>query len=235
MKKLITLILGITLVYSCSSSSDSNENTIVLNIPGPDITDIEGNIYQTVTNCNQTWTTSNLNVSKYRNGDIIPLVSDPTVWANLTTGAWCYYNNDPANGVIYGKLYNWYAVNDSRGLAPLGCHIPTDVEWDTLKTCLGRSDSAKKMKETGTTHWLINDPNATNSSGFTGRPGGYMHYLGLFDAIGTEGNWWSSSFNVDTGSRWAFYIRKSTTDNGSELGQHGRSKNNGFSVRCVKD
>jgi uncharacterized protein (TIGR02145 family) len=227
MKKLITLILGITLVYSCSSSSDSNENTIVLNIPGPDITDIEGNIYQTVTNCNQTWTTTNLNVSKYRNGDVIPQVTDPTVWANLTTGAWCYYNNDPANGVIYGKLYNWYAVNDSRGLAPLGCHIPTDVEWNTLKTCLGSGLSGFKMKETGTTHWLTNDPNVTNSSGFTGRPGGQFDVF--FDEIGNKGYWWSSSA-YDTSRCWVFELSYTST-----LGQTAYRKNFGFSVRCVKD
>ncbi len=225
MKKLITLILGITLVYSCSSSSD--ENTQSLNLPGPDVTDVEGNVYHTVTNCNQTWTKTNLNVSKYRNGDVIPLVTDPTVWANLTTGAWCYYNNDPANGVIYGKLYNWYAVNDSRGLAPLGYHIPTEVEWTTLKTCLGGQLAWFKMKETGTTHWISTNLDATNSSGFTGLPGGYIYSSGLFYNIGNIGFWWSSTA-FDTIQSNCVLLENNiaiTTD----------LKKNGYSVRCVKD
>jgi uncharacterized protein (TIGR02145 family) len=229
MKKLITLILGITLVYSCSSNSDGNSNSTDLYTPGPDVIDIEGNLYQTVTNCNQTWTKSNLNVSKYRNGDVIPQVTDPTVWANLTTGAWCYYNNDPANGVIYGKLYNGYAINDSRGLAPIGYHIPSAVEWNTLKnTCLGGAE-AFKMKETGTAHWLINDPNVTNSSGFTGLPGGYSYINGLFYEIGNEGKWWSSS-TYNTSQYFVFGL-----SNNSGLSQVAKLKNYGFSVRCVKD
>lgn len=227
MKKLITLILGITLAYSCSKSSDGNSNSTDLYIPGPDVIDIEGNLYQTVTNCNQTWTRRNLNVSKYRNGDVIPQVTDPTVWANLTTGAWCYYNNDPANGVIYGKLYNWYAINDSRGLAPLGYHIPSEVEWNSLETCLGGAVGSK-MKETGTAHWLTNDPNVTNSSGFTGLPGGQFDVF--FDEIGNKGYWWSSSA-FDTSRSWAFTLPDIT----NVLYQENLRKNFGLSVRCVKD
>ena len=81
---------------------------------------------------NQVWTSQNLDVSTYRNGDTIPEVQNPNVWYYLTTGAWCFYNNDPANGPVYGKLYNWYAVNDPRGLAPVGYHIPSDAEWTIL-------------------------------------------------------------------------------------------------------
>jgi uncharacterized protein (TIGR02145 family) len=87
------------------------------------------NNYATVTIGTQVWMTKNLDVDRYRNGDIIPEVKDSIAWANLKTGAWCYYNNDPELGKIYGKLYNWYAVNDPRGLAPAGYHIPTDAEW----------------------------------------------------------------------------------------------------------
>jgi uncharacterized protein (TIGR02145 family) len=92
---------------------------------------------------------SNLNVSHYRNGDVIPQVTDPTAWSSLTTGAWCYYNNDTANGTVYGKLYNWYAVNDPRGLSPQGWHVPTDAEWTNLTSCLGgESLAGGKMKAT---------------------------------------------------------------------------------------
>ena len=97
----------------------------------------------------QVWMSTNLNVSTYRNGDVIPQVQDKDAWAKLTTGAWCYYENNAANGTKYGKLYNWYAVNDARGLAPAGWHIPTDGEWTVLSTYLGGEDVAgKKMKST---------------------------------------------------------------------------------------
>ena len=119
----------------------------------------------------QIWMTRNLTVSQYRNGDIIPEVTDPAAWAALTTGAWCYYNNDPANGPIYGKLYNWYAVNDSRGLAPNGYHIPTTTEWTTLTNTLGGlSLAGGDLKEAGITHWSDPNTGATNNSGFTGLP-----------------------------------------------------------------
>ena len=122
----------------------------------------------------QRWIKENLNVATYRNGDIIPQVTDPTAWAALTTGAWCYPNNDPANEAIYGKLYNWYAVNDSRGLAPQGWHVATDAELTTLGTNLGGDNVAEgKMKSTGTSYWARTNTDATNSSVFSGLPGGY--------------------------------------------------------------
>ena len=104
---------------------------------------------QTVTIGNQVWTSKNLDVSTYRNGDAIPQVQDANAWENLTTGAWCYYDNDASNGTKYGKLYNWYAVNDPRGLAPKGYHIPTDAEWTQLSDYLGgESKAGTKMKTT---------------------------------------------------------------------------------------
>ena len=131
-----------------------------------------------VTICNQVWATRNLDVTTYRNGDPIPQVTDIGQWGTLTTGAWCYYNNDPANGATYGKLYNWYAVNDPRGLAPAGWHVPSDSEWTTLTDCLGGvSIAGGEMKatgamETGTGLWFAPNVGANNSSGFTGLPGG---------------------------------------------------------------
>ena len=111
------------------------------------ITDLDGNSYGIKLIGNQTWTTKNLNVSKYRTGDLIPQVQDPTLWDNLTTGAWCYYENNSANGTIYGKLYNWYAVTDSRGLAPTGYHIPNNSEFMTLINYLGggREDEGARL------------------------------------------------------------------------------------------
>jgi len=204
------------------------------------VTDIDGNIYNTVNICNQTWTKSNLNVSKYRNGDIIPQVTDFTSWTSLITGAWCYYSNVTANGVVYGKLYNWYAVNDSRGLAPAGYHIPSDMEWGRLMTCLGgNAQAGDKLKEVGTAHWQ--GPNSgTNTSGFTALPGGYVSNNSV--GIGEAGYWWSTSENtilsnsggtpnLDTRYAW---IRTIYFANLTVL-RESSWKPLGISVRCVKD
>ena len=179
----------------------------------------------------QEWTTKNLNVSKYRNGDIIPEVKDPKEWASLTTGAWCYYNNDPKNGAIYGKLYNWYAVNDPRGLAPEGFHIPSDSEWTALTDYLGGANVAGgKMKATGTSLWSSPNKDATNRRGFTGLPGGYRTNFGTFYYIGGLGNWWSSSELItnDAWTRFLYY-------NNGNANRNNFSKTYGFSVRCLKD
>ena len=210
------------------------------------VTDIDENTYQLVTICNQTWTKSNLNVSHYRNGDIIPQVTDPTQWQNLTTGAWCYYNNDPSNGGVYGKLYNWYAVHDSRGLAPQGYHIPTDSEWNSLVTCLDPSYipmssvtndfslvAGGKMKETGTTHWASPNAGANNNSGFTALPAGWRLDSMNNDfnqSLGYMGCWWSSSEYNSTNAlnRYVDYY-----DSNAYRG-YG-FKYYGYTVRCLKD
>lgn len=156
----------------------------------------------------QTWMAKNLDVATYNDGTPIPQVTDPSAWVNLTTGAWCYNNNDPANGTKYRKLYNWYAVagihdNDpntpNKTFAPIGWHVPTDGEWTTLADYLGGANVAGgKMKAIA--DWI--SPNslsaneaaeiATNSSGFTGLPGG-SRSNGYFGGIGTSSTWWSSS------------------------------------------
>ncbi|MEO6542359.1 MAG: fibrobacter succinogenes major paralogous domain-containing protein, partial [Ferruginibacter sp.] len=146
-----------------------------------------------VTICTQIWMLKNLEVTTYRNGDLIPEVTDPTVWSTLTTGAWCYYSNNAANGPVYGKLYNWYAVNDPRGLAPTGWHVPTDAEFTTLRTCLGGNAVAGgKLKEIGTTHWNSPNVGATNSSGFTALPAGESGG-GAGINMGQFNNMWTST------------------------------------------
>jgi uncharacterized protein (TIGR02145 family) len=179
----------------------------------------------------QQWMEKNLDVVTYRNGDIIPQVTDPTAWAALTTGAWCYYNNDVANGAIYGKLYNWYAVNDTRGLAPKGWHVPTDAEWTILTDKLGGTLVAGgKMKTTGTTSWITSNTGATNESGFTGLPGGNRGNDGTFANVGYNGFWWSSS---EGGTTYAWY-RFLDYGNGDAY-RSSKGKANGFSVRCLRD
>ena len=176
----------------------------------------------------QTWTTKNLDVTTYRNGDAIPQVQDAKAWENLRTGAWCYYENETANGSTYGKLYNWYAVNDPRGLAPAGYHIPTEAEWSTLTNYLGGETIAgTKMKSK--TGWE-NNGNGTNTSGFAGLPGGYRNGDGDFSNIGAGGDWWSSS-ESNTNNAWYRYLYS----NNGDVDSYYNYKRNGFSVRCLRD
>ena len=226
MKKLLYLLsISFLMLQSCSSSdSDNNTNTT-------SISDVDGNVYQTVTICNQTWTKSNLNVSKYRNGDEILQATTPSELNGLSTGAWCYYQNNTANGTIYGKLYNWYAVNDPRGLAPQGWHIPSDAEWTSLINCLGGEyEAGRALKKTGVSHW--EDPNdATNSSGFTALPGGF-NQNGTFNYEGSYGIWWSSSIDNNSFSKsWVRFIMATSP----MCVRMNYSRTFYHSVRCVKD
>ena len=149
-----------------------------------------------------------------------------TTWANLTTGAWCYYENKTAKGTTYGKLYNWFAVNDTRGLAPKGYHIPTDAEWTILTDNLGE-EAGTKMKSTS--GW-DNNGNGTNTSGFAGLPGGCRYGSGYFYLIGANGYWWSSSEGVASGA-WYRYLGY----NNGHVSRGNDSKQDGFSVRCLRD
>jgi len=192
----------------------------------------------------QTWTTQNLNVSVYRNGDPIPQVTDDVTWASLTTGAYCYYNNDSATyASTYGKLYNWYAVTDSRGLAPAGYHIPTDAEWFTLRTTVGANGG--ELKTVGTTNWTTPNYGATNSSGFSGIPGGIRSVInptgnfigsGIFKYIGIYGTWWSTSFEFYANTSTTRYFGR-TLFNGNAVFQKSYDyyPQTGYSVRCVGD
>ncbi len=158
------------------------------------VTDIDGNVYHLVTIGTQVWMLENLKTTKYRNGDPIPNVTDNTSWTALQTGAYCWYNNDITTTykATYGALYNWYAVNDSRNIAPAGWHVAKDLEWSTLITFLGgESIAGGKLKETGTTHWLSPNNWASNSGGFTALPGGSRSFMnGSFDGIGSTCVWW---------------------------------------------
>jgi uncharacterized protein (TIGR02145 family) len=268
MKKLLTLVSLFTVLFTTAQPQDTlyvwkagllvniqsiktadmdsitfkrpvNPNGI--NIPGPNVTDIDGNVYASVTNCGLTFTKQNLNVTTYSDGTPIPQVTDQNAFVGSTTGAWCYYNNDPANGAVYGKLYNWYAaagIYDAaslanptlrKKLAPTGWHIPSDAEWTTLTTCLGGEPVAGgKMKETGTAHWTTPNTGATNYSGFTALPGAYRDNVGAFYLIGLQGYWWSSSEANGAWSRRLIWGSASAYRNNS-------SKGCGFSVRCLRD
>ena len=212
--------------------------------PGNGVTDIDGNQYNSVIIGTQEWMKENLNVSKYTDGTPIPQVTDPIAWANLTTGAWCYYNYDLTYGTIYGKYYNWYAVvgiHDTASLddsslrkqfAPIGWHVPSDAEFGTLRDFLGGPAVAGgKMKEIGTTHWTSPNTDATNSSGFTALPGGFGLNFGQFaDSIGLWCGWRSTTESSSINA----YIYNLSYDDGWANRSDIRKKNS-ISVRCLKN
>ncbi len=205
------------------------------------VTDIDGNVYQTVTIGSQVWMAENLKVTHYRNGDPILSVTDST-WSVLTSGAYCGYNNGVNNVATYGMLYNWYAVADPRNIAPEGWHVPTDEEWKQLEMYLGMSqaqadetgwrgtDEGGKLKEAGTTHWSSPNIGATNESGFSALPGGRRNTNGSFYYMGFVAYFWSST---EEGSDyvWLRYLIYGS----SRVYRYNTSKHYGFSVRCVRD
>jgi uncharacterized protein (TIGR02145 family) len=177
----------------------------------------------------QIWTTENLNASTFRNGDAIPEAGSAAEWKKAgeeEKPAWCYYNNNPVNSKKYGKLYNWYAVNDPRGIAPAGWHIPTNEEWTTLTDSLG-NDAGAMMKSSG--GWKENG-NGTNKFGFAALPGGYRYDSGTFANLGSNAYWWSTT-DLLTYVAWIHSI----SYNYGALYGYFSNKRLGLSVRCIKD
>ena len=190
-----------------------------------------------VTIGNQVWMAENMNIDKFRNGDPIPEAKTDREWelaGKRGEPAWCYYDNDQENGQKYGKLYNWYAVNDSRGLAPAGYHIPSDAEWKVLIDYLGgKSVAGGKMISISSEHWKFASTDATNESGFSGLPGGECYDFGPFSGIGEHGYWWSSS---EGGTYDACrYILSATKNDVVSISRFDYEKAYGFSVRCIRD
>jgi uncharacterized protein (TIGR02145 family) len=199
------------------------------------MTDQEGNTYKTVNIGDQIWMAENLKTTKYRNGELIPKVVENSEWESITTGAYCNYDNQKSFVNTYGRLYNWFAITDSRNLAPAGWHVATDTDWTTLINYLGgEREAGVKLEETGTTHWKT-ESGATNESGFTALPGGYRSDQTIFyiqqpyhySFLGLYGWWWSSTESTSTlaWSDWiSLIIHRSLA-----------TKQWGLSVRCVKD
>ena len=214
------------------------------------VTDIDGNVYQTVKIGDQWWITENLRVSRYRNGDHIPNVTGNADWGNLTSGAWAYYDNDESNDFAYGKLYNWHAVADGRGLCPAGWHVPDIEAWRQLELYLGmpeeeahdagwwgeKNSIGGKLKSTLTEpdpHPRWNDPNtaSTNESDFSGLPGGYRDNAGEFRLLGKHGFWWSSTESFTDFRAWYTGL-----DYGfAGMLRYTTGKYIGMSVRCVME
>ena len=189
----------------------------------------------------QTWMTRNLDVVTYRNGDLIPQITDAGAWSNLTTGAWCYYKNDPTNGATYGKLYNWYAVNDPRGLAPKGWHIPTAAAYDSLASYLGGIFVAGGKLKT-TNFWDSPNTGATNSSGFSAVPSGYRDkYFAsgtpqyTFTGLNMYCIWWTSTESIPNQVSVCFLRWDAEVCSIGNSAYDDFGKKEGYSVRCVKD
>lgn len=188
--------------------------------------------YKTVVIGDQTWMAENLNASTFRNGDKIPMAKNEEDWWKASEEGkpiWSYYQFDSKNGNQYGKIYNWYAVNDPRGLSQEGWHIPSDQEWTIMENYLGGNENAgKKLKSTE--NWN-SDGNGTNESGFSAIPvTGFNLDGGFYFEHGSEGNWWTST---ESNSDLAFL--RSLSNENDQLFSNELYKSSGFSVRCVKD
>lgn len=184
---------------------------------------------------NQVWMIENLNVDKFRNGDPIPEVKSDEEWKKVGEKgqpAWCYYDNDPANGEKYGKLYNWFAVNDPRGLAPEGWKVPSEEDWSSLIDFLGgQGEAGQKMKSAELWAENVGKPGSgTNESGFTGLPGGFRSHNGSYKDIGNKAYWWSSEVDAQRYARYYFlvYGRGNVITN-------FKLQSLGFSIRCLKE
>ena len=199
------------------------------------VTDTEGNSYKIVKIGAQVWMAENLKTAKYNDGTTIPNITDNYQWGNTTTGAWAYYYNDAANNAKYGKLYNWYALspttNGKKNVCPMGWHAPRDAEWKVLTDYLGgESVAGGKMKEVGIASWISQNTEATNTSLFTGLPGGSRNYNGQYSGLGSSGSWWSST-EFNTVIVWYRYLKFLD----GEARRLNDDKTNGFSVRCLRD
>ncbi len=221
MKKTIQLV-GVLILLTCWCKAQT-------------VVDIDGNVYDTVHIGTQVWLRPNLNVTHYRNGDPIPNVTDSATWYSLTTGAYCDYDNDSNNAAVYGRLYNWYAVNDPRGIAPLGWRVSSYEDWDTLQIFLGYDLVAGgKLKEIGTAHWMFPNTGASDEYDFTALPGGQRAdsiYSGTFSEITQQGYWWSSS-EMDTVYPWAVNISYNSE---GFTNWAASTRKSGFSVRPIID
>ena len=205
--------------------------------------DIDGNSYDTVHIGTQVWMKENLRVSRYRNGDPIPSVTNSSTWSNLSSGAWCWYNHDSvAYNQLYGKLYNWHTMVDSRQVCPTGWHAPSDAEWKALEMYLGMTQAqvdsslhrgtteGGKLKSTGTTQWHAPNTGATNQVNFTALPSGYAGINQEFGGLGIQSTFWTST-NVNTSTSYNRTIRYDM----STISRSNSTKTAGYAIRCVKD
>jgi uncharacterized protein (TIGR02145 family) len=231
MKKLLLITATVFYIQICNSQTGT-------------VTDIDGNVYNTVTIGTQKWMKENLRTTKYSDGTAIPLVNNVASWDALSTTskAYCWYNDDIANQTTYGALYTWAAAmngtastsanpSNAKGVCPTGWHLPSNEEWAQLTTFLGGENLAGgKLKETGTTHWGSPNTGATNETGFTALPDGGRFDDGTFASLENYGNWWSAT-ESSTSNAWSRFM----LHNLSNADRSNDYKALGFSVRCIED
>lgn len=233
-----TYDVTLTITTEQGSSTETKEGFIVVEqLPGgcgstTIVNDVDGNAYSVVTIGSQCWLGENLKVTHFRDGSPIPEITDDLEWKNLTTPGMVSYGNDNGNDATYGKLYNWFAIADPRGICPEGFHVPHDNEWTVLTKYLDPDNefAGGRMKEVGTDHWLEPNEGANNSSGFTGLPGGMRFNEGQFDHLGLRGLFWSTREDHDFEAYFLTLTYETAVAHQTVI-----YKQSGVSCRCVKD
>jgi uncharacterized protein (TIGR02145 family) len=242
MQKLFFVSTLILMIYGCTDSKptkvDNRENISIKNT----VSDIDGNVYNIVVIGKQFWMKENLKTQHYSNGKPIETGLTDAQWKDDTIGAYSLYSNNSTNDSVFGKLYNWYAVADPRGLCPTGWHVPSDKDWNELikaidptantfcSACTQSTTAGGAMKEIELVKWASPNFGATNSSGFSGLPGGCRDYDGTYLEIGNQGHWWSAT-QASTLDAYYFYLDFSN----SNINRLNYFKTNGQSVRCVNN
>jgi uncharacterized protein (TIGR02145 family) len=235
---IILFAIALTLVTECKRDTNSSANKINgktdavfnTNLIYGTMTDQDGNTYKTIQIGTQTWMAENLRTTKYVNGDSISIITDEDIWGFLDIGVCCNYNNTSNVDTIatHGRFYNWYAVNDSRRIAPIGWHVPTNADWSVLTNYLGGDTAAGSLKEAGTIHWLAPNKGGTNFSGFTALPGGGFSQNYHYQR--NSGYWWINEVDQQGNPASVFLLA-----NSNEWYSGWDDKNAANSVRLIKD
>lgn len=240
MKKLFPCFaLFFTFLVSCEK--EEAKDPYVPFVYTDSITDLEGNVYHTVTIGGQVWMAENLRSTRYNNGDSIEYLYYMTDWGQTDSGAYCNYNHNSEAESVYGHMYNFYVVNDPRGIAPPGWHVPTYYEWIGLMSYCGNADAANRLREFGYKHWLVDNEEATDEYGFAAIPGGYRDLQGDFYDMRAQSYFWSSTHYLPSspGYPHAWYTKiTSDLDPTLALPEHEFSDFpyvHGCYIRCVKD
>ena len=250
MKKKIIVLTGVVILsFSCkkettSPTIDSNNSKVEVIPKGKystPIKDVDGNSYKTVQIGTQIWMAENLKTSRYNDETEIPSVKDNPNLLSINRG-WSEYNNDPALGSKYGKLYDWYTIdkasNENKNICPNGWHLPSIEEWKTLVNYLGGNEVAgNNLKAVGTENWLTSDQTTTNAALFDALPGGESFIPNtdqtLFEKLGSTGTWWSYDYEESNYDVAALAIILSTGN--GKINYRNAYKREGLSVRCLKD
>ena len=238
----ILLFIFLIIISSCDNNLKNSRFSNITKLKDS-VSYKKNETFESVTIGTQVWMSKNLDLDTFQNGDPIPEAQSRNKWQEAGESqqpAWCYYEESISNGRKYGKLYNWSAVNDQRGLAPKGWHIPSFSEFSILVNYLGESIACKKMKSTD--DWRYSDycGNGNNISGFNGLPGGYRTSLGLYTNIRESGNWWTTSID-QVRADWYRSLNSIGYEylflgyNQLEVKRYSWNKYYGLSVRCIKD